>query len=631
MVSLNLETLSNHILTHIPIITWLPKYNVRQQLLQDVIAGLVVLVMAIPQSVAYAHLAELPSVFGMYSCIIPPLIYSCLGSSKELSVGPVAMISMLTGSAIRGANGVSPYTQDAANFALVVGCMSGLFGLAFNLLGLSKLTSYVNHCVIGGFTAAASILIMMSQLGTAFNVSPVSTGNSMIDLLSNLVSALKAQATVYSVYILLLTIGTTSTLFWLRHQKYFTIPVWFPVQFIVLVISILLSYGLDFNHKLKAQIVGPMPDGLPPFSFPKLDDYIKDAWVPALLISIIGFMEGYSVGMRVAARAKYSLQISRELTALSSANVVGSFFSAFPVTGSFSRTALNADLGASSQIAGVVVSAGMIFALTVLNRYDALYYLPKFVLTSIIVFAVSKLIDFHEAVVYWKVDKIDFSVWVVSFLATLLFGVDIGLGVAFGYSLLSITYRTTRTSVRTTLIASDTVVCKFGGSLYFTNLESITFDISEQLQGIVVRQADPSNLLSITEPYVWNVVFDMSCVVDMDAMFASHFLPMVKTVIGVMTAAVASISPRLTVRVFLTHLQENAYDRLQATNFFEKMHAEVGQVGAENHKKNNIQRSTVEGEEERIHGEDDTSRMMHTIQIADTVEAVVWRMQELTV
>eukprot|EP00759_Apiculatamorpha_spiralis_P043461 PhF_6_TR40817/c0_g1_i3/m.61725 len=278
MVSLNLETLSNHILTHIPIITWLPKYNVRQQLLQDVIAGLVVLVMAIPQSVAYAHLAELPSVFGMYSCVVPPLIYSCLGSSKELSVGPVAMISMLTGSAIRGASGVSPYTQDAANFALAVGCMSGLFGLAFNLLGLSKLTSYINHCVIGGFTAAASILIMMSQLGTAFNVSPVSTGNSMIDLLSNLVSALKAQATVYSVYILLLTIGTTTTLFWLRHQKYFTIPVWFPVQFVVLLIAILLSYGLDFNHKLKAQIVGPMPDGLPPFSFPKLSDYIKDAW-----------------------------------------------------------------------------------------------------------------------------------------------------------------------------------------------------------------------------------------------------------------------------------------------------------------------------------------------------------------
>jgi len=305
---------------HIPMY-WLRDYNA-SKLRNDVVAGLIVLVLAIPQSVAYAHLAGLPPVCGLHGCILPPILYALTGTSMELSVGPVAILSILVGNAIREAKIESTASDPSAplRYATTIGFYSGLFGLIITALGFGRLSSFINKTVISGFTAGAALTIMASQLATAFNVSPASGATTVLTYLTTLGEALKTQTPSWIT--ILGSILSTLFLLGIRWQKRIDIPAWFPSHLCLVSIAMATTYGFDLQGPTyQVMILGDMPSGMPQAELPEFGQ-IGTVWSSALLVTVVGFMEAYSAGVRIALRRGYTLQPNRELGGISFMNFI---------------------------------------------------------------------------------------------------------------------------------------------------------------------------------------------------------------------------------------------------------------------------------------------------------------------
>ncbi|WP_121640439.1 SulP family inorganic anion transporter [Virgibacillus sp. Bac330] len=406
----------------VPAFDWLPNYN-RSDFSGDLSAGLIVAIMLIPQGMAYAMLAGLDPVIGLYASTIPLIIYALFGTSRQLAVGPVAMVSLLVLSGVSTL--AEPGSSEYVSLVLLLMLMVGLIQLLLGVLKLGFLVNFLSHAVISGFTSAAAIIIGLSQLKDLTGVT-YESGKSEVFLLIG-----EAVKRISEINPITITIGIGSIVLLILFKKYVKK---IPGPIVVVTISILAVYVFNL-YEDGVSIVGQVPKGLPAFSFPTFTMDSIVALLPiAFTITFVGFMESIAMAKAIAAKEKYKVNANQELIGLGLANVGGSFFSAYPVTGGFSRSAVNYQAGARTPLASIITA--VLIMLTLLFFTDLFYYLPKAVLAAIIMVAVYSLIDFHEVKKLFQLNRADGWTWILTFLATLVLGIQTGILIGIVFSLL---------------------------------------------------------------------------------------------------------------------------------------------------------------------------------------------------
>lgn len=468
-----------------PILDWLPHYK-KDYLKGDISAGLTVGIMLIPQGMAYAYIAGLPPVYGLYAALVPQIVYAFLGTSRQLAVGPVAMDSLLVASGVSviAASGSTEYIVLAVLLAFMMGALQLLFGV----LRLGFLVNFLSRPVISGFTSAAALIIGLNQLKHLLGVE-LPRSNQVHQLLYNAV--LKASEIHWATF----AIGIGGIVIIKLVKKY---KKSIPAALVVVVSGILVVYMFRLDA-LGVKIVQKVPGGLPVPALPVLDlEKISTLFPTALTLALIAFMEAISVAKAVQAKHKdYEIDANQELIALGAANLIGSFFKSYPGTGGFSRTAVNDQGGAKTGVAALI-SASMV-ALTLLFLTPLFYYLPKAVLASIIMVAVFGLIDFKYPKVLWQTKKDEFLMLMLTFITTLTIGIREGILAGVALSLLVMIYRTTRPHVAVLgafresnayrnidryddlVVREDVLIIRYDASLYFANTNHFREAIRQQV------------------------------------------------------------------------------------------------------------------------------------------------------
>ena len=396
------------LLAAVPLVGSLRGYN-RESMLSDLIAGLVVTVMLIPQSLAYALLAGVPAEVGMYASILPLVAYAIFGTSRTLSVGPVAIASLMTAVALGKV--AETGSSDYVSAAVLLAFLSGGFLIALGVLRLGFLANFLSHTVVSGFITASGILIALSQMKHIVGVK--AQGDTFFELLISLLQHLPDV----NYYALTVGVGVVYFLFWARRGAAGLMAQWgmdlntaqlvakaAPVVGIIVTIAGAVIFDLDAKG---VALVGEVPAGLPGLHLPVFSlAMVELLIVPAMAISIIGYVESISVGKTLGAKRGQRVDGNQELVGLGAANLASSFSGGFPVTGGFSRSVVNFDAGASTQIAGILAAIGI--ALASLFLTPVLFYLPQATLAATIIVAVTGLIDVSIITKTWKLSKSDF-------------------------------------------------------------------------------------------------------------------------------------------------------------------------------------------------------------------------------
>ena len=429
---------------YLPLLDWGRRYN-RESFASDGLAAVIVTVMLIPQSLAYAMLAGLPAEMGLYASMLPLIAYGLFGTSTTLSVGPVAVVSLMTATAVsQVADAGSLAYIDAA---ILLALMSGAMLLLFGLLRMGFLASFLSHPVIAGFITASGVIIAVSQLGHVLGI------RGRGENLPQLAQQLWEQLPLVHLPTVLVGGCTLLFLFWVRSglkpllQKTGMPDYWAgmltrtgPV-FAVIGTSV-VAWGFDLQAQGVA-LVGHVPAGLPGFDLPPL---LNPAWrelaVSALLISIIGFVESVSVGHTLAARRRQRIVPDQELIGLGASNIAAAVSGGYPVTGGFARSIVNFDAGAATPAAGMLTALGI--GLTALFFTPYLAYLPKATLAATIIVAVLSLVDFSILRRTWDYGVSDFAAVAITLFVTLAVGVETGVACGVLASLALHLYKTSR-------------------------------------------------------------------------------------------------------------------------------------------------------------------------------------------
>jgi SulP family sulfate permease len=465
----------------LPILDWGRRYD-RDALTGDLLAAVIVTIMLIPQSLAYAMLAGLPPEAGLYASIAPLVLYAVFGTSRVLAVGPVAVISLMTATAI-GERAV-PGSAEYWSVAITLAFLSGAMLLAMGLLRLGFLANFLSHPVISGFISASALLIAAGQMKTILGVQ--ATGHDFFAIVTDLLRH-APQTDLLS-----LSIGAFAMafLFWtrsrlkplllrggMRPRPADVLARSAPIAAIA--VTTLLTWAFGW-HDRGLGIVGAVPRGLPPFTLPALDLAVwADLAVPALLISVVGFVESVSVGQTLAARRRQRIEPDQELVALGAGNLGAAFSGGFPVTGGFARSVVNFDAGAQTPAAGVFTAVGIALASLLLT--PALYFLPQATLAATIVVAVVSLVDVGILRRTWTYSKTDFAAVLATLAATLTAGVELGLVAGVATSLALFLYRTS-----TPHIAEVGLV---PGTEYFRNVRRHRVLTTPELLGLRVDES----------------------------------------------------------------------------------------------------------------------------------------------
>lgn len=444
----NFHVKKNHIKDKLrglfPASDWMLAYS-KDDCVKDLIAAFIVTVLLIPQSLAYAMLAGVPAEVGLYASILPLVFYAIYGSSRTLSVGPVAVVSLMTATVLGeiGAQGSASYLMGAVTLAL----LSGLFMLALGLLKLGFITNFLSHPVIYGFISASAILIALSQIKHLMGVE--AHGDTLIEIVPGLIngiSHINAVTLLIGVLVIIFLVAnkryTTSvlTVFGLQKNYAAMVAKIFPIVSIVLSILAVFLFNLEQEN---VAVTGNIPSGLPSLglSIPSFD-LIKQLAVPACLISIIGYVESISVGKTLAAKRRQKVDANQELIGLGAANIASSVSGGFPVTGGFSRSVVNFDAGASTQAAGIFAAIGIAFASIFLT--PVLYFLPKAALAATIIVAVVALIDLSVLKKTWRYSVSDFLAVLATMVITLIWGVEAGVASGVILSIVLHLYQTSK-------------------------------------------------------------------------------------------------------------------------------------------------------------------------------------------
>lgn len=486
-----------------PILSWLTQYR-KGWLKDDLIAGLTVGVMLIPQGMAYALIAGLPPEYGLYASVVPLIIYAILGTSRHLAVGPVALIALLVASA------VSPLADSPEEYialSVLLALMIGVIQFVLGLLRMGFLVNLLSHPVLSGFVSAAAIVIGLSQLHHLLGVEAVSGG------LHEIVYGIGTQLTGVHLWTLLIGLAAIALIFIIKK----TAPK-IPGSLAAVVAGVVIVVVTGLNQA-GVSIVGDIPEGLPAFSVPVLEWSSIAALIPmALAISLVAFMESIAVAKAIQQKAgNYQVDANQELIALGAANIGGSLFQSFPVTGGFSRTAVNYDSGARTGLASMVSAA--VVAITLLFLTPLFYYLPHAVLAVIIMVAVYGLIDVKEFRKLWQLGHYDRYMYLATFAGTLFIGIEEGILLGVALSVLMLVYRSARphhtvmgrlpgTSVYRNINRYETdkddgvLVFRFDAPLHFANAEYFREQVYE---------------LILNHPQTELLILDFNGVNDIDA------------------------------------------------------------------------------------------------------------------
>ncbi|WP_457944913.1 SulP family inorganic anion transporter [Vreelandella alkaliphila] len=429
---------------YFPILTWLPHYH-KRLLGADILAGLIVTVMVIPQSLAYALLAGLPAVVGLYASILPQLLYTFLGTSRTLAVGPVAIIALMTGAALSSV--ATPGSPDYLQAALVLSLLSGGILVAMGALKMGFFSNFLSHPVISGFLTASGILIAVSQLGSLMGIS--SSGFTLVERVVTLLPNLPT----FNPYTLVIGAGTLLFLVMMRRfGKQSLSAIGLPRALAELitkagpVFAVVITTLATWHWQLADQgvaIVGAIPSGLPALSFPWGDTSLWRAlFIQALLISLVGFVESVSMGQMLAAKRRQRISPNQELIGLGAANLAAGFTSGMPVTGGLSRTVISYDAGAQTPAAGAFAALGI--ALVTMAFTGWLYYLPIATLAATITVSILTLVDIPMLRQTWRYSRSDFAAMAVTILLTLIEGIEAGIIGGVSLSIALFLYRTSR-------------------------------------------------------------------------------------------------------------------------------------------------------------------------------------------
>ena len=429
---------------YLPILDW-GRYYDRSTLTNDLVAALIVTIMLIPQSLAYALLAGLPPEMGLYASMLPIIFYAIFGTSRALAVGPVAVVSLLTVAAVSKI--AVPGTSEYIVAAITLAFLSGLILFALGLFRLGFLANFLSHPVIAGFITATGIIIAVSQLKNILGID--AHGHTIPDLSRSLAHNLSGLNWITAV----VGVVTTGFLFWVRKGL---LPLLDSLGVAPRIASIIVKAGpiaaivattlvvwfFDLTAK-GVQVVGDVPKGLPPFTMPSLS---MDMWSnligAAILISIIGFIESVSVAQTLAAKKRQRIDPDQELIGLGAANLGASLTGGFPVTGGFSRSVVNYDAGADTPAAGAYTAIGLAGASLFLT--PLIFHLPKATLAATIIVAVLSLVDFSVLKKTWHHSKADFAAVISTISITLLMGVELGVSAGVTVSILIHLYKSSR-------------------------------------------------------------------------------------------------------------------------------------------------------------------------------------------
>ena len=461
----------------LPILDTLRGYS-RAAATQDALAALIVTVLLIPQSLAYAMLAGLPPVVGLYASILPTVGYALFGSSSSLAVGPVAIVALMTAAALGPLFAAGSPEYLAA--ALLLSLLSGLVLLVMAALRLGFLANFLSHPVISGFVSASALLILISQLGPLLGIA--TTGTTAPQLLVSLAHGLPtwhgptlsvALSSIGLLWLFRARAARWLTALGLSARRADGLARMGPV--LVVVLALAASAALDLAAAGVA-VLGALPTGLPPLTRPPLEPELIARLVPAaVLIALVGFVGSISIAHTFAARRRQQVDPNRELAGLGAANIAAAFFGGLPVTGGFSRSAINFDAGARTPVAGLFTAAGFALAAVLLTAY--LTALPRAVLSAIIVVSVLGLVDFRAFRRSWRFSRRDFAAQAATFAGVLLIGVEAGIAFGVGVSLSLFLWRTSRPHIA--------VVGLLPGSEHFRNVER--FEVIESPTVLTLR------------------------------------------------------------------------------------------------------------------------------------------------
>jgi sulfate permease, SulP family len=499
-----MNSFPKHIKRFIPIIDTLKNYN-SGTFKGDLNAGITVAIMLVPQGMAYAVLAGMPPVYGLYASIVPLLLYAVLGTSRQLAVGPVAMVSLLV---IAGVGEMAePGSDRYIHLAIMTALGVGLFQFLMGTFRMGFLVNFLSHPVLSGFTSAAAIIIGASQIRSLLSLNLPRT-NQVHEIL---IGAFQ-KFTEIDPITALIGIGSVVLIIMLKKWKRT-----FPSAIIVVIIGTVLTALFNLQTQ-GVNIVGEVPVGLPSFEIPGMEWNDYRALFPIILvISLVSYMESIAVAKAIANKHGYKVDANQELIALGGANIGGAFFQSFPTTGGFSRTAVNNQAGAHTVMASVI--SALLIGLTVLFLTPLFYYLPNAVLAAIIMVAVAGLFDSKEIVNLWKTDRKDLAMLMVTFLATLTLGIEEGIAIGVIISLVLVIYSSTKphhaelgqlgntnnfrnvNRYKKAKTDKEILIYRFDSPLYFANVEHFRETLEEKIEkhgeGLKVVILDASSINDI--------------------------------------------------------------------------------------------------------------------------------------
>lgn len=462
---------------YMPILDWLPNYK-KKNLSGDMSAGITVGIMLIPQGMAYAMLAGMNPIHGLYAVTIPILLYAIFGTSRQLAVGPVAMVSLLTAAGIGALSPTSP--EQYLLYALTLAFLIGLIQFGMGILRFGFFVNFLSHPVINGFTSAAAIIIGLSQIKHLFGIE-LPRSEYLQDILVGIyhnISGINWTAFAIGIGgIIIIKFGKKI------HKS-------LPTPLLAVVFGILLVWGLGLTANGVA-VLGEVPSGLPGLSTPSFSMETWSILLPiAITISLVSFAESFAVAKIIQGKHKdYKLDANQELIGLGMANFGAAFFMGLPVTGGFSRTAVNDQSGAKTALASII--SVVLIVITLLFLTELFFYLPKSILAAVVIVAVSGLIDFKTPKTLWKADKTDFLLLLITFISTLTLGIVVGILIGMALSLGAVLYKASRphmaklaqvpntniyrnTSRFKDLIeGKDELFVRIDGQIYFANISFI--------------------------------------------------------------------------------------------------------------------------------------------------------------
>lgn len=550
---------------YLPILTWLPKYN-RSAFSSDLVAAVIVTILLIPQSLAYALLAGLPAETGLYASILPLVAYCLFGTSRTLSVGPAAIIALMIAAAT--SNLATPGTMEYVTAAVTLAFVSGLILCLMGLLRLGFMANFLSHPVISGFVTASAILIAVGQLGSLLGLKI--SGTNLPSLLGELFVELP------NLNLPTLAIGSLALaiLFWCRR--------WLARSLVRLglndelatllakggpILAVLITSVVVWGWELSAsgvKVVGAFSSSLSGIVLPSTDlELWRALLVPALLISIVGFVESVSIAQTLAAKRRQRIRPDQELIGLGAANLGAAVSGGFPVTGSFSRSVINFDAGAATPAAGAFAAVGIALAVVFLTPLMAM--LPQATLAATIIVAILSLVDIDGIKRYWSYSKKDFYALLGTLIITLLIGVEVGILSGIGLSLAFYLYQTSR--------PHTAVVGQISGTEHFRNINRHQVETAPHIllfridEGLFFANSrfleDRLYTLVAQNPELTDIVLICSAINYID---------------GSALESLETINQRLQdsgVRLHLSEVKGPVMDRLQRTSFPQHLSGEI--------------------------------------------------------